>query len=179
LILTAANFDAHASKSDIPLLVDFWASWCGRCRQMAPALTAAAVQLEPGVRLGKLDTEAEQAIATRFAILDTDPRPVVQRPRDCASIRGDADGRHRPVGPIVDARLIAAAIRRSNEVLRMEVRIECSPDKAGLRTTLATTGTLSKTIRLMPVWQNAYDRVLVGEAIINSSHPTMSAWTLT
>ncbi|CAH0498317.1 thioredoxin TrxC [Novosphingobium sp. CECT 9465] len=66
--LDARNFDAHLARSGIPLLVDFWASWCGPCRQMAPAFEAAAAQLEPHVRLGKIDTEAEQGIAARFAI---------------------------------------------------------------------------------------------------------------
>jgi len=66
--LGAANFDAHAGRSDIPLLVDFWAPWCGPCRAMAPAFAQAAKQLEPEFRLAKVDTEEEQQLAARFGI---------------------------------------------------------------------------------------------------------------
>jgi thioredoxin 2 len=66
--LDAAAFDRQLTRSDIPLIVDFWAEWCGPCHMMAPVFENAARKLEPHVRLAKVDTEAEPAIAGRYAI---------------------------------------------------------------------------------------------------------------
>jgi len=66
--LTKANFDRQVAANDLPLVVDFWAPWCGPCRSMAAAYEEAAARLAPGVRLAKLDTEAEPEIAARFGI---------------------------------------------------------------------------------------------------------------
>lgn len=64
----AASFDKQMSRSDIPVLVDVWAPWCGPCRMMAPAFAEAAGILEPDVRLIKLNSENEQQLASRLGI---------------------------------------------------------------------------------------------------------------
>jgi thioredoxin 2 len=68
MALNASRFGRHASKSDVPLVVDFWASWCGPCRAMAPAFERAARTLEPGLRLVKVNIDEEPSLADQFRI---------------------------------------------------------------------------------------------------------------
>lgn len=68
IALDEANFHQQVVRSQLPVVVDFWAAWCGPCKMMAPIFEQAAARMEPRVRFAKLDTEANQALAARFAI---------------------------------------------------------------------------------------------------------------
>lgn len=89
--LSAAQFDSHVGRSDLPVVVDFWAPWCGPCRMMAPAFAQAAKQLEPRYRLAKVNTEEEQALAARFQIRSIPTLVVFRQGREVARQSGAMD----------------------------------------------------------------------------------------
>ena len=89
--LNASNFDAQTGKSDVPVVVDFWAPWCGPCRSMAPHFEKAANELGPEFRLAKLNTENEQALAARYNIRSIPTIAIFQHGREVARQSGAMD----------------------------------------------------------------------------------------
>ena len=87
----AASFEKFQTRDELPLLVDFWAPWCGPCRMMAPAFAQAARMLEPHFRLLKIDTEAEPLLGQRYGIRSIPTLMLLQGGQELARQAGAMD----------------------------------------------------------------------------------------
>jgi thioredoxin 2 len=109
--LHGGNFMKHITRNDIPVLVDFWAPWCGPCRTMAPAYEQAAKQLEPEFRVAKLNTEEAQQLASQYAIRSIPTLALFKHGVELGRQPGAMDA----------TRIVAWAQAKAHEVIKQKV----------------------------------------------------------
>lgn len=89
--LGASHFDTHINRNELPVVIDFWAPWCGPCRTMAPAFAEAATRIEPRARFLKVNTENEPELAARFGIRSIPTLLILKNGQELARQSGAVD----------------------------------------------------------------------------------------